>query len=107
MPKGNIDDIIDNDLSPKELKEIKEDFFKQLGFKNEKEFNTYNSKARQIWKGKQKKIIYEDELSDKELELIKKDITVTKLAKQLADTQTSIVYRINQVIREHRNYEED
>ena len=107
MPKENIDDIISKDLSPKELKELKEDFFRQLGFKNEKEFNGYNSTARRIWKGKQKKIIYEDQLNNEELELVTKDITIAKLAKQISDTQDAIVYRINQIIKKHRNYEED
>ncbi len=104
MPENKIET---KDLSKKEAKKLKEDFYRQMGFESEKQFEKYNKKARSIWKSKQRKIIYEDELTNREIEMIEKDITVSRLAKQMDDTQTAIVYRINQIIKKNRNYKEE
>jgi hypothetical protein len=106
MVKDNIENRIEEVEAPKDLKERREDYFRELGFSGEKEFNSFNSKARTIWKGKQKKIIYEDELSKEELEYIKKDITLSKLAKQRAETEKAIIFRLNELLKKYRNIEE-
>ena len=77
----------------------KKDLYKALGFKDEKEFNKYNQKARALWKSSHRIIQYEDELSKDEMQILSEDVEIALTMKQRYDIEQSLISLIEEKVQ--------
>jgi len=84
--------------------ECNEEEFKytELGFKDKKEYINHGKEAQKLWKKDKRKIIYEDELTNEEKNILLEDVTLSRMIQQKKAIDEYIVKRINMKLAEIR-----
>jgi len=101
MVETNKPEVIDKDAP-----------FREKGFKSEKEYKTFNSKALSLWKASHRQIIisienlYDDELSKEEKAILFEDVELTQLIQLMKKLEQRAIDRIEEKLKEIRGGKE-